>query len=175
MRRSVSWSLRSLLTRFIAIGTAFALLFTTAVQSATVYRSVDANGKVVYSDQPPQCGKVDKKLNLVSGPATPVPDAVLRHRAELEKSANKRLADLAKPPAGVSLLFTTKTCVYCKHAKAYLAAKGLPYQEHDIETPEGMKVFASTGGKGSGVPVLVQNDKRVMGFSKELYDGFFQR
>lgn len=143
------------------------------VESATVYRSVDAEGKIIYSDKPPASAKVERQLNIVNAPASPLPESVLRYQSDLEKSMKKRLADAATPYAGVSLLFTTKTCGYCKQAKAYLAQKGLPYQEHDIETPDGMKVYASTGGGRSGVPVLVQNDKRVVGFSQQIYDAFF--
>jgi glutaredoxin len=156
-----------------ACSLAAALLLAPAVQSATVYRSVDADGKVVYSDKPPANGKVERQLHIASGPTSPLPDSVLRYQADLEKSMKKRLADAAAPPVGVSILFTTKTCGYCIQAKAYLTAKGLPYQEHDIETPDGMKICASTGGGRSGVPVLVQNDKRVVGFSPQIYDSFF--
>jgi glutaredoxin len=158
-----------------ACGLATVSLLAPAVQSATVYRSVDADGKVVYSDKPSVTGKVERQLQITSGPTSPLPDSVLRYQADLEKSMKKRLADAAAPQVGVSMLFTTKTCGYCKQAKAYLAAQGLPYQEHDIETPEGMKVYASTGGGRSGVPVLVQNDKRVVGFSPQIYDAFFGR
>jgi glutaredoxin len=156
-----------------ARGLVAALLLAPAVQSATVYRSVDADGKVVYSDKPLASGKVQRQLNIASGPTSPLPDAVVRYQADLDKSMKKRLADAATPPVGVSMLFTTKTCGYCIQAKAYLAAKGLPYQECDIETPDGMKVYASTGGGRSGVPVLVQNDKRVVGFSPQIYEAFF--
>lgn len=142
------------------------------IYSATVYRTVDADGKVVYSDKPPANGKVQKTLTLTNGPTTPVPESVLKYQADLEKSMKQRLANAAAPASGTALLFTTKTCGYCVHAKAYLAEKRIPYQEHDIETPQGMQMFASVGG-GRGVPVLVQNDKRVAGFSKTNYDAFF--
>ena len=150
-----------------------ALLPAAVVQSATVYRSLDADGKVIYSDKPPASGKVQKTLAITNGPATPLPESVLRYQAELEKSMKKRLADAAAPVAGMSMLFVTKTCVYCRQAKAYLAGKRIPYQEHDIETPDGMRVFVSTGGGRSGVPVRVQNDKRLVGYSPQIYDAFF--
>jgi glutaredoxin len=160
---------------FSLICAVFTLSWATAVESTTVYRSLDANGKVIYSDKPPASAKVERQLKIVNAPASPLPESVLRYQSELDKSMKKRLADAATPAAGMSLLFTTKSCVYCKHAKAYLAQKGLPYQEHDIETPDGMKAYAAAGGRGSGVPVLVQNDKRVVGFSQQIYDAFFSQ
>jgi glutaredoxin len=143
-----------------------------AVESGTVYRLVDADGKIIYGDQPPASAKVERQLHIVNAPASPLPESVLRYPSDIEKCLKKRLTDAATPFAGVSQLFTTKTCGYCKHAKAYLAQKGLPYQEHDIETPDGMMVYAATGGSLSGVPVLVQNDKRLVGFSLQIYDAF---
>jgi len=72
-----------------------------------------------------------------------------------------------------ALLFVTKTCVYCRQAKGFLAEKGIPYQEHDIETPDGMRTFVAARGGRSGVPVLVQKDKRLVGYSRQSYEAFF--
>ena len=159
--------------RICMLGFTLALLLAPAVESATVYRSLDADGKVIYSDKPPASGKVEKTLAITYGPATPLPEAVLRYQAALEKSMQKRLADAATPMAGMAMLFVTKTCVYCRQAKAFLAERRIPFQEHDIETPDGMRTFVATGGGRSGVPVLVQNDKRLIGYSRQLYEGFF--
>lgn len=161
------------MVRTCLVGIMLALLPSLAVDSATVYRSLDVDGIVIYSDKPPASGKAQKTLNIVSGPASPLPDAVLKYQLDLDKSMKKRIAEGAAPQAGTSLLFVTKTCVYCKGAKAYLAEKRIPYQENDIETPDGMRAFAATGGGRSGVPVLVQNDRRQIGFSRQIYDAFF--
>lgn len=156
----------------LLLSAAVFMLTALSIHAATVYRTVDADGKVVYSDKPPANAKVQKTLTITNGPTSPLPESVLKYQAELEKSMKQRLANAAAPSSSTAMLFTTKTCGYCTHAKAYLAEKRIPYQEHDIETPQGMQVFASAGG-GRGVPVLVQNDKRVAGFSKPSYDAFF--
>jgi glutaredoxin len=150
-----------------------AIVFAPVAQGGTVYRSLDADGKVIYSDKPPASGKVQKTLEIANAPSTPLPESVLRYQAELEKSMNRRLAEAAAPPTGMSLLFVTKTCVYCRQAKGFLAEKRIPYQEHDIETPDGMRAFIVVGGGRQGVPVLVQNDKRLVGYSRPSYEAFF--
>jgi glutaredoxin len=160
-------------TRVCMLAVTLAILLAPAVQSATVYRSVDADGKVIYSDKPPASGKVQKTLAITNAPSTPLPESVLRYQAELEKRMKKSLAEAAAPPTSPSLLFVTKTCGYCRQAKGFLAEKGIPFQEHDIETPEGMRAFVAAGGGRQGVPVLVQNDKRLIGYSRPAYEAFF--
>ena len=44
-----------------------------AAQAATIYRSVDADGKVTYSSEPPGGGTVEKTLNFTDLPASPLP------------------------------------------------------------------------------------------------------
>lgn len=149
------------------------LALASVAHNATVYRTLDADGKVVYSDKPPASGKVQKTLEITSAPASPLPDSVLRYQAELEKSAKKRLADVAAGPPSVALLFVTQWCGYCKQAKAYLGAKGIAYQEHDIETPDGMRVYVANGGGRTGVPVLLGKGGRLSGFSPQAYDAYF--
>ena len=164
-------------TRYLVRACAFVALLAlaTSAQNATVYRTLDADGKVVYSDNPPANAKVQKTMEITNAPASPLSDAVLRYQAELEKSLNKRLAEVAAGPPGVALLFVTPWCGYCKQAKAYLGAKGIAFQEHDIETPAGMRVYVANGGGRSGVPVLITKGGRLTGFSPKSYDAHFSK
>lgn len=143
-------------------------------QAQTVYRSVDADGRIIYSDKPPAGSKVDKTLNFANLPASPLPDSVLRYQDELQKSMQKRLSDAQRPVSGQPVLFVTKWCGYCKQAKAYLAEKGIQYREHDIETPSGMQALVASGIRGSGVPVMLWNEQRVLGYSRPAYDAVFR-
>ena len=101
-----------------------------------------------------------------------LPEPLLRQQAVLEKSTRKSPLNAVASRSGVSLLFVTRTCPYCRQAKSFLNEKGLPYQEYDVETSEGQRMFVAAGG-GQGVPVLVQNDKRQAGFSRRSYEKFF--
>ena len=149
-----------------------ALALSAAAHAATLYKSVGPNGEIVYSDQPPQSGKVEKTFNLSTLPATPLPDSVIRYRDELQKSMEKRLAESAQPRGSQPVIFTAKWCGYCRQALAYLGEKKIGYTEHDIDTPAGMRAFAATGAS-RGVPLLLVGDKKVQGYTRPAYDSVF--
>jgi glutaredoxin len=67
------------------------------------------------------------------------------------------------------IIYTTSTCPFCKAAKQYMDAKGIEYEEVNLETsPEGREAFAKYGG--NGVPLIVVGDKTLRGFSPEALD-----
>jgi len=84
--------------------------------SAQLYKWVDKDGKVQYSDQPPPAG-ASKQINVPSGPAAPAPSArdkdkaLEKTRAESRESA-KKADDLAKN--------TKQRQEECDRAGAYL-------------------------------------------------------
>ena len=110
--------------------------------AGTLYKSVSPDGTVLYSDQPRADGKVQKTITFTELPATPLPESVIRYRQALQKSMQNRLTSAQKPSGGSAQLFTAQWCGYCRKAKAYLGEKGVGYQEHDIDTPEGRLAFA---------------------------------
>lgn len=76
--------------------------------------------------------------------------------------------DAAVPPVqSVSPLvqvYTTRSCGYCKLLRRYLAARGIPYAEYDIETNRtAWLAFKASGGQG--VPFVVIGAQRIHGFN----------
>jgi glutaredoxin len=158
---------------------AFCLLLCSASALAAgdkVYKTLDANGRVVYSQSPPPASKgasTDAVMEFSHLPASPLSAETLKFRADMEKSlAAKATAGYAPPANSVAVLFSAKWCGYCKLAKAYLQKGGYAYQELDIDTPEGMRSFVQVQPK-SGIPVLLKEGKRINGFSAPAYDKFF--
>lgn len=143
--------------------------FATLGHAATLYKSIGPDGRVVYSDQPPQTGKVEKTFNFANLPSTPLPESVLRYRQELEKSMSNRLA--ASPVSKNPVLLWAKWCGYCKQAETYLNEKRIAFQKQDVDTADGMRALAESGGRG--VPVLLVNGQKVQGFSRPAYDALF--
>jgi glutaredoxin-like YruB-family protein len=67
------------------------------------------------------------------------------------------------------VMYTTSQCPACRAAKEYLAKKGVPYQEIDVESSrEGAEEFRKLGGRG--VPLIVIGNKRMEGFSQQTLD-----
>jgi glutaredoxin len=145
-----------------------------AIAATTLYKSVGPDGRVLYSDQPPTNGAVQKTLSFTELPSSPLPEAVLRYREGLEKGVQKRLTDVVRAGAGTVRLFTAQWCGYCRQAKAYLAEKRVVYSELDVDSAEGQQAYAALGS-GSGVPVLAWQGERLQGYSRASYDDFFQR
>lgn len=136
--------------------------------AGTIYRIVDANGKVSYSDQPPAQGKITNTLNYNDLPSTPVPNVQNRHVSKPDD--NRKLTpqqNMSQP-----VLFAAQWCGYCRQAKAYLSEKNIQYREYDIDSADGARVFAEAGG-GRGIPFLVHGVKSQRGFSRQGYDVFF--
>jgi glutaredoxin len=137
-----------------------------APTATTLYKSVGADGKVVYGDRPPGDGRSARTLKFENLPSSPLSPATLANLEELKKGGAAQQAAL---PSGELLLFTTSWCAYCKKAKAYLAGKGVPYREIDIESNAGAASYAQAGGQ-RGVPLLFKGGQWVLGFSASAYD-----
>ena len=153
--------------RILAI--ASLLVLTGLATGQTLYKSIGPDGKVVYSDRPPAVGKVEKTLKVQDLPNTAIPEKTLAELAALRKAAKP--AQL--PTTGV-VLFSANWCGYCRQAKAFLAQRGVGYEEKDIDTPAGKLAFVQAGGAG-GVPLLVANGTVVQGFSPSTYESLFPR
>ncbi len=146
-------------------------LSATVAHAETLYKVVGTDGKITYTDRPPAEGK-STTMQFVDAPTTPLPESVLKYQAELRKSMQGRLSAAKKIDSSDTTLFMATWCGYCTRAKAYLNAKGIRYQEVDIDTPAGARSFVEAGGSG-GVPLLVIAGQRARGFSEASYDKLF--
>ena len=133
-----------------------AVLITPVLAAAGVYKWTDAHGKVHYSDSPPsetKAQQVNVKVNSISGPAVV---------SEFRSASTGKTKDKVR-------LFTTVWCGYCKKAKAHLTAKGVPYDELDVESSQqGRSEYAKLGARG--VPVILVGGQRMDGFDAGRLD-----
>jgi glutaredoxin len=144
-----------------------------AVAAQTVYKSVGADGRVVYSDRPPAGGRLEKTLTFENLPSSALPASASSYVEQLKRMHARDAAQAAAAPAQAGVvLYTASWCGYCRKARAWLGAKGIAYRDVDVETPDGIAAFASVGG-GSGVPVIVADGRRLAGFSAPAYDALF--
>jgi len=117
---------------------------------AAIYRWVDADGRVFYSDGPPKQSNA-KSVKLQSNtvaPVTPVP------KAKPAAAAGEKVT-----------LYTTTWCGYCKKARAYLNARNIPFDDVDVETTDrGRREYREMGG--NGVPVIFVGTQRMDGYDQ---------
>ena len=149
-----------------SIALALLVVLAPAKGADTVYKVVEPDGTVRYSDQPP--GSAADTLELRRLPSSPLPDSVPRFRAEMERRISARAAQSRELQRGEVRLLTTQWCPHCKRAKADLAKRGVSYTEFDIETADGMAAFIQASGRS--VPLLVTSGGKVVGYSVGSYE-----
>jgi glutaredoxin 3 len=65
------------------------------------------------------------------------------------------------------ILFSTPTCTYCTQAKRYLKQNSIRFRDVDIsKDTAAMRDMQRRTGGNTGVPVILINNKPVIGFNK---------
>jgi glutaredoxin len=136
----------------------FAALVSSAA-GAAIYRWVDADGRIFYSDSPPRQSDA-RPVKLPSNTVAPVTPA-----------------PRAKPAAATAgekvTLYTTTWCGYCKKARAYLNARNIPFDDVDVETTDrGRREYREMGG--NGVPVIFVGSQRMDGYDQSGLEGMLR-
>ncbi|GMR20415.1 MAG: glutaredoxin domain-containing protein [Gammaproteobacteria bacterium] len=125
--------------------------FTTAYALAGVYKWVDEDGRVHFSDKAPTDIKAKTlDIQIYSGPA--------------EVSGGEQ----GFGARSVTML-STAWCSVCKKAKAYLKKRGISFLEYDIEkSTVGRMEYQKLNGKG--VPIILVGNQRMNGFNPSKLD-----
>ena len=143
-----------------------ALLLLPSTLLAEMYKYVDENGKVVYTDTPPP-GKKSKKLDLKINTFSAPPEV---------SSLGNPPRQTAGATAGAAKvrMFTTTWCGYCKQARAYLRARGIAFEDIDVEaSAAGNAEYRALGGRG--VPVILVGNQRMDGYSEGSLAGLLKQ
>lgn len=126
----------------------------TTASAQTLYRYVDANGRVVYSDQPPPPSARDvqpKQLPANVIDTDPMPLAA-------------RQAALHFP-----VTLYTFDCDVCRDAQALLVKRGIPFSTVIVSEEKGAARLKALTGKQSA-PVLQIGDKQVLqGYNEDRW------
>lgn len=135
----------------------FILLFGPAVALAEIYKTVDENGRVVFSDKPSAKAElIEVKVKSINGPAT-----VMDYKSILSSG-------------GLVVMYSTSWCWVCTKAKQYMASKGIRYKEYDIEkNSNAQRKFKKLGGEG--VPLIVVGKQSMSGFSPSRLDAMLAK
>ena len=130
-----------------------ALLAGIPAEAQQIYRWVDENGRVQYTDKPPAGVKakpVADRINSYSGTPTVTGSA----------SAGATRPEIK--------MYSTEWCGYCKKAREYMTRNRLRFTELDVEkSPAARAEYQRLGGRG--VPVILVGAQRMTGYSEEAF------
>jgi len=120
-----------------------------------VYRIVGPDGRVTFSDQPPPAAATNRAPGQAPA-AAPAPagggGAALPF--ELRQTASRFPV----------VLYTGKDCAPCNSGRNLLNARGIPYTEKTVTTPEDAEALRRLAGEAS-LPFLTIGAQRLRGFS----------
>jgi len=142
--------------RRLAIAVAAMLVAATA--GAQMYRWVDKDGKVHYTDTPPPAAaKSAEKRTAAPAPTSAGPAAPY---AVQQAAKNFPV-----------VVYTSSSCGQpCADGKALLAARGVPYREIAVGTESGMSKEEMQKATGSdGVPVMMVGRSATRGFEAGMW------
>ncbi|MDR2016392.1 MAG: glutaredoxin family protein [Burkholderiales bacterium] len=143
-----SSSFFSLLSRVALAAAVLALAFSASAQ--TLYRYVDADGRVVYTDKPPPPSAKESQIKRANA-----------NFIETDKiSASTRHA-MGRFPV---TLYAFSCGTLCEDAEALLQKRGIPYTFVNTQDEEGIEKLKKLTG-GLQVPVLQVGTEFVKGFS----------
>lgn len=133
------------------------LSFSASAQS--LYKWVDKDGKVHYSDEPPP-----KEIKKVEQP---------RLRAgSIDTSGLPYETQRAAQNFPVTLFTTTDCGNPCEQARDFLARRGTPYSEKSLANAEDIAAFKGVfGGENPQVPAMLVGSQKQQGFEATAWSG----
>lgn len=138
------------------------LVATTSAQSE-VYRWTGEDGRIQFGDKPPSSiapERMDLRINTYSAP--PV----------VSRSGPANSSRLVSGQTVV--MYSASWCGVCKQARNYFHTKGIAFAEYDVETSsKGRRDFRRLGGLG--VPIILDGERRMNGFSIAQFEALFGR
>jgi len=135
---------------------AVAAMLVAASAGAQMYRWVDKDGKVYYTDTPPpSAAKSVQKRSAASGPTESGPAAPY---AVQQAAKNFPVVVYTAPNCGQP----------CTDGKTLLAARGVPYREVAIGDGFGAEDLKKATG-GDTVPVMMVGRSTTRGFETEMW------
>lgn len=134
----------------------FSLLLVASIAHAQLYRWVDEQGRVRYSDTPPPASAKDvqkKKYSTAAGEPG-LPYATQRAMREFPV-----------------VLYTSPDCgKICADAKALLEKRGIPHREMLVRGNESIEALKKASGKNQ-VPTLMVGAEAISGFEAGAWSG----
>ena len=136
--------------------TVAALAASAALAQSTVYRWVDKDGKVQFTDTPPPASATGVTQKRMGGGGEDVQLPFATQEA------------MKRNPA--TLFVSTDCGGLCDSGRALLARRGIPYAERNAQTDKAAAEEVKKRTGGLQVPVLLLGEKPVKGFDEALWN-----
>jgi glutaredoxin len=140
---------------------AVAAMLVAATASAQMYRWVDKDGKVYYTDTPPPAAAKNVQKRATAPAAAAAGDAGPAAPYAIQQAAKNFPV----------VVYTAPNCGQpCADGKVLLAARGVPYREIAVGPDSGMsteELKKATGG--DTVPVMMVGRSTTRGFEPEMW------
>lgn len=133
-------------------------LATLSASAQGVYRIVGPDGRVTFSDRPPTTS--DARAVGSTGPAS-APDSAVQLPFQLRQVVGRYPVTL----------YTAKECAPCNSGRNLLNARGIPYTEKWIETPEDIDALKRLNSDAS-MPFLTIGGQQIKGYSDTEWTQF---
>lgn len=153
----------------------FVLLTATGLAFSQMYRWVDEDGKVHFSDSPPPNAKSVQRMQFIQTQKDSFQSVTPSERDTVKFKSDKYPVSESSEKTGTRKapkveLFTTSWCPYCDMAREFFRSKGIPFTEYDIEKDRSAALRKMQLDRGKGVPFVLINGQGISGFSKEAYE-----
>jgi len=153
----------------VVLAVAFCLLSFTWAGQAQVFKWVDENGTIHFSNTPPeQRPPGDVEVRRMRDRRPMVSGQAIEGATAIEEASDRR--ERRRPKRGEFIkFFSAKWCGVCRRARLFLDNEGVPYVEYDIDAePWAAERIRELTGSG-GVPVAVIGGRVLRGFSSVSY------
>jgi glutaredoxin-like YruB-family protein len=158
----------------------FIFVFSLTTTSAEIYKWVDENGVLHYSDTQPD-GDSDWENENDESASDPIPqdsnqdsDMVNDRMSseeitELLKQMKDDEEEIEETLSPVVELYTTSWCPYCHKAKKFFTSRGIPFIEYNVENDQDAAARMRSLTKSTSVPFVVINGRSIQGYSAAAY------
>lgn len=139
--------------------------------AAKIYKWVDAQGNVYFTDHAPN--EPGKAVKVEVRESSPKSKKAPPQAPKAPSLVDDRLsaAEYDAPPKRTMTveLYTVSWCPWCKKARDYFTAQGIAFTDYDIEKDPAALARKNDMDPEKGIPFAVVNGIKIHGYSERAY------
>ena len=142
-------------------------VYATTPALSQIYRWVDKNGRVSFSDTPPTgIGEVVEVETTTTFKSSGLPTTETGNSNNIKA---KKSTLSALPESNKVDLYVTGWCPYCKKAEIFFKSRNIKASIYDIEKDKQAYMRKQKLDGKKGVPFAVINGNKIHGYNENLY------